>query len=71
MKQEIYDIFRSIAPGADGGGGEPSAGPWQRCATGSIVLEHGQIIESGTHDQLMEQQGQYHLMFSRQASSYL
>jgi len=36
-----------------------------------IVLEHGRIIESGSHDQLMALGGQYQMMFSRQASSYL
>jgi ATP-binding cassette subfamily B protein len=35
-----------------------------------IVLEHGQILESGTHDELMAQPGRYHSMFTRQASSY-
>lgn len=35
-----------------------------------IVLENGQIIEQGTHQQLMKKQGRYHWMFTRQASSY-
>ena len=35
-----------------------------------VVLEKGRIIESGTHAELMALQGQYHLMFTRQASSY-
>ncbi len=35
-----------------------------------VVLENGRIIESGTHAELMALQGQYCLMFTRQASSY-
>ncbi|MGB5596763.1 MAG: ABC transporter ATP-binding protein, partial [Crocosphaera sp.] len=35
-----------------------------------VVLENGQIIEEGTHQKLMDKQGRYHWMFTRQASSY-
>ncbi|MEH2057276.1 MAG: hypothetical protein V7K97_14170 [Nostoc sp.] len=35
-----------------------------------VVLEHGEIIEVGTYDELIALGGQYHLMFTRQASSY-
>lgn len=35
-----------------------------------IVLENGRIVERGTHKELMAKGGQYHFMFSRQASSY-
>ncbi len=35
-----------------------------------VVLENGRIIETGTHEQLMAIGGQYHLMFTRQASNY-
>ena len=35
-----------------------------------IVLENGKIIETGTHEGLMNMGGQYHLMFKRQASNY-
>ena len=35
-----------------------------------VVLENGKIIETGTHEQLMAMGGQYHLMFTRQASNY-
>jgi len=33
-------------------------------------MEHGAIIEQGTHDQLMAAQGKYHEMFTRQAENY-
>ncbi len=35
-----------------------------------IVLENGKIIETGSHEELIARGGQYHLMFTRQASSY-
>ena len=35
-----------------------------------VVLENGHIIEQGNHQQLMDKQGRYHWMFTRQASSY-
>lgn len=36
-----------------------------------IVLEHGTIIEMGTHEELMAKGDRYHTMFTRQASSYV
>jgi ATP-binding cassette subfamily B protein len=33
-------------------------------------MEHGAIIESGTHDELMAAQGKYYEMFTRQAENY-
>lgn len=35
-----------------------------------ILLEHGRIIEEGTHDQLMEKQGAYAYMYQVQSSYY-
>jgi ATP-binding cassette, subfamily B, bacterial len=35
-----------------------------------IVMEHGRIVEEGSHDQLMLQEGRYHTMFMRQMSYY-
>ena len=35
------------------------------------LFEHGRIIEQGTHDELMEQNGRYREMFDRQAHNYL
>ena len=41
-----------------------------RLADRIYLLEHGRIIESGTHDQLMQQQGKYAQMFTLQAQKY-
>lgn len=35
-----------------------------------IVLKNAKIIETGSHEELIARGGQYHLMFTRQASSY-
>lgn len=36
-----------------------------------VVLEYGQIIEEGTHRELMEKQGRYYELFTTQARRYL
>lgn len=69
-EHEIYRIFRSIAQD------RMAVVVSHRLALAKlcdriIVLEQGRIIENGDHDTLMTQGGQYHTMFSRQASSYL
>ncbi len=35
-----------------------------------IVMEHGRIVEEGSHEELMFQGGRYHTMFTRQMSYY-
>jgi ABC-type multidrug transport system fused ATPase/permease subunit len=35
------------------------------------VLEHGKVIELGTHEELMEQNGRYRTMFDLQARRFL
>ncbi len=36
-----------------------------------MVLDKGSIAESGTHDELMEKQGMYHAMYTKQTSRFL
>ena len=36
-----------------------------------IVLENGQIIEEGTHKELMQAQGKYYELFTTQAKRYI
>lgn len=69
-EQEIYAIFRQIAQH------RMTVVVSHRMALAKLcdrifVLEQGQVIEAGSHAELMAQQGQYHSLFSRQASSYL
>ena len=40
-------------------------------ATKIIVLEYGELIEEGTHRELMEKQGRYYELFSTQARRYV
>lgn len=35
-----------------------------------ILLDHGEIIETGSHSELMEKNGKYAAMFRRQAENY-
>lgn len=36
-----------------------------------VVLEYGQVIEEGTHKELMDKKGRYHELFSTQANRYI
>ncbi|MBE9033157.1 ABC transporter ATP-binding protein [filamentous cyanobacterium LEGE 11480] len=69
-EQEIYEIFRTIARGRMAVVISHRLS-LARIADRIVVLEHGQIIEEGTHDALMQIDGRYADMFTRQASSYL
>lgn len=69
-EHEIYRIFKTIAQG------RMTVVVSHRLALAKladriVVLEHGRIVEQGSHEQLMQQGDRYHTMFTRQASSYL
>lgn len=69
-EHEIYQIFRTIARG------RMTVVVSHRLALAKladriVVLEHGKIVETGSHESLMAAGGQYYTMFSRQMSSYL
>ena len=42
-----------------------------RAADRIYVLDHGKIVEQGSHEQLMELGGRYAELFTLQAASYL
>jgi len=44
--------------------------PTVRMAKNIIVLEHGEIVEHGSHEQLLEKDGKYAHMFKLQAQGY-
>jgi ATP-binding cassette, subfamily B, bacterial len=44
--------------------------PTVRMARTIVVLEHGQVVEKGTHDELIARKGRYSRMFELQAEGY-
>jgi ATP-binding cassette, subfamily B, bacterial len=69
-EQEIYRIFKTIAQG------RMAVVVSHRLALAKlanriVVMEHGKIVETGSHEELMQQGDRYYTMFTRQASSYL
>jgi ATP-binding cassette, subfamily B, bacterial len=69
-EHEIYSIFRQIAAGKTTIVISHRLG-LAKIADRIAVMENGKIAEIGTHDELIELNGIYHSMFTRQASSYI
>ena len=69
-EHEIYEIFRTLAKGRMAVVISHRLS-LARTADRIIVLEHGEILEEGNHDALIQLKGRYAEMFHRQASSYL
>lgn len=69
-EQEIYEQFDRLRKD------KTSVFVSHRLSSGTtadviVVLEQGQIVESGTHEELMRLGGKYHQLFSTQASRYV
>ncbi len=69
-EHEIYSIFRQIAAGKTTIVISHRLG-LAKIADRIAVMENGKIAEIGTHDELIESNGIYCSMFTRQASSYI
>jgi ATP-binding cassette, subfamily B, bacterial len=69
-EHEIYRIFKTIAQGRMTVVVSHRLG-LAKLADRIIVMEHGKIVEDGTHEELMELGNRYYTMFTRQASSYI
>jgi ATP-binding cassette subfamily B protein len=69
-EHEIYSIFRQIAAGKTTVVISHRLG-LAKIADRIAVMENGKIAEIGTHDELIESNGIYCSMFTRQASSYI
>ncbi|WP_293334073.1 ABC transporter ATP-binding protein [Microcoleus sp. CAWBG58] len=69
-EHEIYSIFRQIAAGKTTVVISHRLG-LAKIADRIAVMENGKIVEIGTHDELIESNGIYCSMFTRQASSYI
>ena len=68
-EQEIYDQFASLSKD------KTTVFVSHRLSSATtasriVVLEHGCLVEMGTHDQLMAARGQYFKLFSTQAKRY-
>lgn len=69
-EHEIYRIFKTIAQGRIAVVVSHRLA-LAKMANRVVVLEHGKIVEVGSHEALMQQGERYYTMFTRQASSYL
>jgi ATP-binding cassette subfamily B protein len=69
-EHEVFKVFREMARGRAAVVISHRLA-LARAADRIVVLEDGRIVESGTHEELMDAGGRYRDMFTRQASSYV
>jgi ATP-binding cassette, subfamily B, bacterial len=69
---KIHALFNSLSTSYDGTAKIVISHRFStvRLADRIFVLEHGCILESGTHEELMLRQGRYAELFRLQASAY-
>jgi ATP-binding cassette, subfamily B, bacterial len=75
-EHQMYETIMKLCDARDGNGGTISLIVSHRLSSAVMsdriyLLEHGRIIEQGTHERLMGKKGAYADMFAKQAESYL
>ena len=69
MEAKIYEDFKKIIPNKTSIFISHRLGI-ARLSQKILVIDDGKVIEEGTHEELMQKQGQYYQMFTAQSEWY-